>query len=122
MCMTKLHPIVRRDVCAFDSAVSRRLLLAGAAALMLTRSAAAAPLAGEDPLMTLVGLMRQRLDLIVAVARSKWNTGSSVEDLAREKSLADDVAGWHRAMGSTRSLRQCSSGLRLRQQSLWKAH
>jgi len=93
MCMTKLHPIVRLDVCAFDSVVSRRLLLAGAAALILTRSAAAAPLAGEDPLMTLVGLMRQRLDLIVAVARSKWNTGSSVEDLAREKSLADDVAG-----------------------------
>jgi chorismate mutase len=92
--MTKLHPIVRLDVCALDSAVSRRrLLLAGAAALILTRSAAAAPLAGEDPLMTLIGLMRQRLDLIVAVARSKWNTGSSVEDLAREKTLADDVAG-----------------------------
>ena len=90
MCMTKCHPIVHFDACV--SAVSRRLLLAGAAALVLTRSAAAA-LAGKDPLMTLVGLMRQRLDLIVEVARSKWNTGSSVEDLAREKSLADDVAG-----------------------------
>ena len=43
--------------------------------------------------MTLVALMRQRLDLMVDVARSKWNTGSSVEDLAREKNLADQVAG-----------------------------
>jgi chorismate mutase len=93
MCMTRPHPIERFDACALDSAFSRRLLLAGAAALILTRSTAAAPLAGKDRLMTLVGLMRQRLDLMVEVARSKWNTGTSVEDLAREKSLADDVAG-----------------------------
>jgi chorismate mutase len=92
MCMTKPHPIERFDARALDSAFSRRLLLAGAAALILTRSTTAAPVAGKDPLMTLVGLMRQRLDLMVEVARSKWNTGTSVEDLAREKSLADDVA------------------------------
>ena len=92
MCMTKFHAILRLDACARDSAVSRRLLLAGAAAVILTHSAAAAPLAGKDELTPLVGLMRQRLDLMVEVARSKWNSGSSVEDLAREKNLADDVA------------------------------
>jgi chorismate mutase-like protein len=103
MCMTRPHPIERFDACALDSAFSRRLLLAGAAALILTRSTAA-PLAGKDRLMTLVGLMRQRLDLMVEVARSKWNTGTSVEDLAREKSLADDVAGLAPRYGLNRLL------------------
>jgi chorismate mutase len=93
MCMMKLHPIAALDVRALDPTLSRRLLLAGAAALVVARSAAAASLTGTDPLMGLVTLMRQRLDLMVDVARSKWNTGSSVEDLAREKGLADDVAG-----------------------------
>jgi chorismate mutase len=86
------HPTAQPDARRLDPAVSRRALLASTGALVLARSAAAAPLAGIDPLMTLVGLMRQRLDLITEVARSKWNTGSSVEDLAREQSLADDVA------------------------------
>jgi chorismate mutase len=93
MRISKSHLTARPDARGLDPAVSRRALLACAGALVLARSAAAAPLAGIDPLMTLVGLMHQRLDLIVEVARSKWNTGSSVEDLAREQSLADDVAG-----------------------------
>ena len=90
--MIKPPAMARPHTAALKSAVSRRLLLAGAGACVLARSAAAAPLVGADPLMTLVALMRQRLDLMVEVARSKWNTGSSVEDLAREKSLAEDVA------------------------------
>jgi chorismate mutase-like protein len=90
--VARSYPTARPDARGLDPAVSRRALLALTGALVLARSAAAAPLAGIDPLMTLVGLMRQRLDLIVEVARSKWNTGSSVEDLAREQSLADDVA------------------------------
>jgi chorismate mutase-like protein len=90
--MTKPHPMARLDACGLDPAVSRRVLLVCAGALVLARSAAAAPAAGTDSLMTLIGLMRQRLDLMVEVARSKWNTGSAVEDLAREQSLADDVA------------------------------
>jgi chorismate mutase len=83
--MTKSDPIACPDV-------SRRVLLGGAGALLLVRPTAATTPTGTDALMTLLALMRERLDLMVQVARSKWNTGSSVEDLAREKSLADDVA------------------------------
>jgi len=92
MRFARSHLTARPHDRGLDPAVSRRALLACTGALVLARSAAATPVAGIDPLMTLVGLMRQRLDLIVEVARSKWNTGSSVEDLAREQSLADDVA------------------------------
>jgi len=84
--------MARLDARGLDPVLSRRVLLAGAGVLVLARSAAATPAAGTDSLMTLIGLMRQRLDLMVDVARSKWNTGSSVEDLAREQSLAEDVA------------------------------
>ncbi|HXW27799.1 MAG TPA: gamma subclass chorismate mutase AroQ [Xanthobacteraceae bacterium] len=90
--MTKPAPIARVDAGVLNPAVSRRVLLAYGGALGLARFAAAAPLAGTDPLVSLIELMRQRLDLMVEVARSKWNTGSAVEDLAREQSLADDVA------------------------------
>jgi chorismate mutase len=82
----------RLDAGMLDRGVSRRVLLASAGTLGLTWPTAGTPLAGMDPLMTLIGLMRQRLDLMVDVARSKWNSGSSVEDLARERSLADNVA------------------------------
>jgi chorismate mutase len=92
MCMTKPQPMTRFGARALDPAVSRRVLLACSGALVVARFAAAPLLAGMDPLMNLIGLMRQRLELMVEVARSKWNTGSSVEDLAREQSLADDVA------------------------------
>jgi len=87
------EPMARADAGVLNRAVSRRVLLACGGALGLARFAAAAPPGGSDPLMSLIGLMRQRLDLMVEVARSKWNTGSSVEDLAREQSLADVVAG-----------------------------
>jgi chorismate mutase len=83
--------MARADACMPDPAISRRFVLACAGALVVTGSGG--PLAGMDPLMALIGLMRQRLDLMVEVARSKWNTGSSVEDLARERSLAENVAG-----------------------------
>jgi chorismate mutase len=87
MCVTKPPRIAR------VAAVSRRVVLTCAGALVVTWSTAGTALAGMDPLMALIGLMRQRLDLMVEVARSKWNTGSSVEDLARERSLAENVAG-----------------------------
>jgi chorismate mutase-like protein len=90
--MTKPQPMARPYACVLDPAVSRRVLLACGGALVLARLAAAAPHAGIDPLTSLIGLMRQRLELMVEVARSKWNTGSPVEDIAREQSLADDVA------------------------------
>jgi chorismate mutase len=91
--MTKPLRIARVDACMADLGVSRRVLLACAGALVVTWSTAGGPLAGMDPLMALIGLMRRRLDLMVEVARSKWNTGSSVEDLGRERSLAENVAG-----------------------------
>ena len=70
--------------------VSRRTLIASLAVLASLAQARAA--AGEgDPLAVLVKLMRARLDLIVEVAKSKWNSGTSVEDLRREKDLLDAV-------------------------------
>jgi chorismate mutase len=90
--MTKPRPMARLCACVLDPAVSRRVLLACGGALVVARVAAAAPRAGIDALTSLIGLMRQRLELMVEVARNKWNTGSPVEDLAREQSLADDVA------------------------------
>lgn len=40
----------------------------------------------------LLGLMRERLDLMHAVARWKWNEKKAVEDLPREKALLDAMA------------------------------
>jgi chorismate mutase len=89
---TKSRAIVSPDALrGFDPVVSRRALLGSAVAFVMMRPAAASD-AVTDPLATLVGLMRDRLGLMVEVARSKWNTGTPVEDLAREKSLADSVA------------------------------
>lgn len=70
--------------------LSRRTLIGSIAVLALCRRATAA--SGEgDQLADLVRLMRARLDLIVEVSKSKWNTGTAVEDLAREKQLLDAV-------------------------------
>lgn len=84
--------LARRGAPALEPGICRRVMLGGLGALALLGPLAAAPPGPTDPLMTLVAVMRERLDLMVQVARSKWNTGSPVEDLAREKSLADDVA------------------------------
>jgi chorismate mutase-like protein len=69
---------------------TRRALLAGVATLALSHRVHAVPTDG-DPLATLIALMCERLELITEVAKSKWNTGTAVEDLAREKQLLDAV-------------------------------
>ena len=70
------------------SGVSRRTLIAGLGILASLAHARAAP---ESALGVLVNLMRARLDLIVEVAKSKWNSGTPVEDLRREQDLLDAV-------------------------------
>lgn len=44
-----------------------------------------------DPLDNLLGLIDQRLALADDVARSKWNSGAPVEDLAREQEIVDAI-------------------------------
>lgn len=70
--------------------LSRRALISAVAVLASLGPAAATP-GDSDPLAALVRLMRARLALIVEVAKSKWNTGTPVEDLRREKDLLDVV-------------------------------
>lgn len=89
--MMKPHPIERRDARALGLGISRRLLLASASAVLLRPSMPAAQPAATDPLLTLVAVMRARLNLMVEVARSKWNSAASVEDLAREQHLTQRV-------------------------------
>jgi chorismate mutase len=45
----------------------------------------------SDPLGNLLGLIDQRLALADDVARSKWNSGAPVEDLAREREIVDAI-------------------------------
>jgi chorismate mutase len=45
----------------------------------------------SDPLDDLLGLIDQRLALADEVARSKWNSGAPVEDLAREQEIVDTI-------------------------------
>jgi len=92
MCRMKLHPITRLDARALDPGISRRLPLAAAAALVVARRGSRRSCrhpSGDGP---------RRADAPAAGSHGgrraqQWNTGSSVEDLAREKNLADDVAG-----------------------------
>jgi chorismate mutase len=65
---------------------SRRALLGALAASALPRGVAA-----DDPLGVLIGLVGERLALMRAVAESKWNSGASVEDQAREDGLVAGV-------------------------------
>jgi len=62
------------------------LLTAGCAA---TASFTAADTAKVDRLL---GLIQERLDVAPEVARTKWNTKASIEDLPREKQIIDGVA------------------------------
>jgi len=79
--------------------VSRRALLGGLASLVMSGRAVAAGDDPADPVMALVALIRQRLDLMEEVARSKWNLGIPVEDSSREQSLIDSVDALARGRG-----------------------
>jgi len=52
-----------------------------------------------DPISNLLGLIEQRLTLADDVARSKWNSGAPVEDLAREKEIAHAIGAKAPAYG-----------------------
>lgn len=77
--------------------IDRRGLLAFAATFALAGPAVAVtPL---DAAASLVVVIRQRLDVAPGVAKSKWNTKGSIEDLEREKALIDKVAADAPAQG-----------------------
>lgn len=61
--------------------------------LLVALLAGCAQLKSEsDPVSHLLGLIGQRLTLADDVARSKWNSGAPVEDLAREKDIVDAIS------------------------------
>lgn len=71
--------------------LTRRAMLGVLAALSLAGTGRA--VAGDaDRITTLTSLVHERLLLMVEVSRSKWNTGTPVEDVARERQLFEAVA------------------------------
>ena len=57
------------------------------AACIFLLAGCAQPKPEYDPVGNLLGLIDQRLALANDVARSKWNSGAAVEDLAREREI-----------------------------------
>nr|WP_294529648.1 gamma subclass chorismate mutase AroQ [uncultured Rhodopila sp.] len=55
----------------------------------------------DDKLAVLIGLVKERLRLMWAVAESKWNSGAPVEDEAREERLIADIEALAPAYGIT---------------------
>lgn len=62
--------------------------------LALAACASAPRFSGDDAarIDSLLGAMRERLDVAPEVARVKWNTKGPIEDLPREKQIVDAVA------------------------------
>ncbi len=60
-------------------------------AVILLLAGCALQSATQDPLDHLFNLIDRRLELADAVARSKWNSGAAVEDLAREREIVDAI-------------------------------
>jgi chorismate mutase len=73
--------------------LSERALRDGSAliAVILLLAGCALQAAKQDPLEQLLNLIDQRLALADAVARSKWNSGAAVEDLAREREIVEAI-------------------------------
>ncbi len=61
------------------------------ALILLSLAGCVAVDARREPLETLLKLIEQRLALADDVARSKWNSGAPVEDLARENEIVDAI-------------------------------
>ncbi len=74
---------------SFDRAarVHRALL----AACIVLLAACAQIESRTDPIAHLLNLIEQRLALAEDVARSKWNSGAPVEDLARENEIVEAI-------------------------------
>ena len=51
----------------------------------------ATPSTPSDPLAALLDLIELRLAVSEDVARSKWNSGAPIEDLARERAIVDSI-------------------------------
>ena len=59
--------------------------------LLLSLCGCAAINPHQTALDTLLTLIEQRLALAEDVARSKWNSGAAVEDLARENEIVETI-------------------------------
>lgn len=64
----------------------RRILLLLA---MLAMAGTPAWASGQEPLPRLAGLLDLRLELGVAVARAKWNSGQPIQDVEREQAVIE---------------------------------
>jgi chorismate mutase len=62
-------------------------------------SGCATPAPPADPLAVLLNLIDQRLAISEEVARSKWNSGAPVEDLAREREIVAAIGRQANAYG-----------------------
>lgn len=78
-------------------AIDRRAALGGLAAVALITVTAMKPFGTArattplGPTDHLLATIRERLDVAAGVAKAKWNSKGSIEDLEREKQLVDGV-------------------------------
>ena len=77
--------------------VKRFLLVFALLALPLAGLPAGA--AGQEPLQRLAGLLEQRLELGVEVARAKWNSGQPIQDEVREQAVIEATVDRAAALG-----------------------
>ena len=76
---------------AAPSSESTRRGASALVAVILLLAGCVLQTATQDPLEHLFNLIDQRLALADAVARSKWNSGAAVEDLAREREFVEAI-------------------------------
>jgi chorismate mutase len=81
------------------ASAARMGILAACVALAVTAAPAPSRADAPTPLFALVDAAAQRLQTADAVAASKWTTGGSIEDPARERQVIDAVTAAARDRG-----------------------